>query len=107
MIEHFLVEFKPFILIVAAIPTGLFVRTVGEWFVSWAKQPKEKAKEQKQKKAICAALGNTIGNAHQYCNQMSEYLTGIPFGDEPIDDKLKDAAVQVGKMVVVPTFNRI
>ena len=39
-----LIALKPYILLVFAIATGLFVRTVGQWILDWAKAPSEMAK---------------------------------------------------------------
>ena len=69
-----LISLKPFLLLVVAIPTGLFVRTVGELFVSWAKKPTEDAKKAKEKRAKLLALRASIRNASQYCVQMAGYL---------------------------------
>lgn len=88
------ISLKPFLLVVAAIPTGLFVRTVGEWFVTWVKAPKEKAKEEKRKKAVLASLLHAIGNCQQYCDQM---VGGLPVAN--------GVATQPGIAIVVPTFN--
>lgn len=105
MVDDILIPLKPFILIVVAIPMGLFVRTIGQFFIDWAKEPTERAKKDKHKRDVCFALLNTIGNARQYCEQMHEYLQGVPAAVEGIDAQLLEAARQAGRILVVPTFN--
>jgi hypothetical protein len=100
-----LISLRPFLLLVVAIPTGLFVRTVGELFVTWAKKPTEDAKKAKEKRARLLALRASLGNASQYCKQMAEYLKGVPLGNDTVDEKLKEAAIQAGRMLTIPTFN--
>jgi hypothetical protein len=100
-----LISLKPFLLLVMAIPTGLFVRTVGELFVTWAKKPTEDAKKAKEKRAKLLALRASLGNASQYCEQMAEYLKGVPIENGTVDDNLKRAAIEAGRMLTIPTFN--
>ena len=100
-----LISLKPFLLLVVAIPTGLFVRTVGELFVAWAKKPTEDAKKAKEKRSKLLALRASLGNASQYCKQMAEYLEGVPIENATIDDNLKRAAIEAGIMLTIPTFN--
>ena len=104
-LEAWLIPLKPFVLVVASIPTGLFVRTVGEWFVSWAKRPTERFKEAKLKRSLCLALIHSLSTARRYCEQMLGHLEGVPLHGDILDEKLKGVLIEVGKMLVVPTFN--
>ena len=99
-----LIALKPYILLVFAIATGLFVRTVGQWILDWAKAPSEMAKSRNRKDHIRAALKSTIGNAKQYCEQITGYLEGVPIAVESLDEKLKVAAFEA-RILTLPTFN--
>lgn len=93
------------LVLIGTIWTGMFTRYVGQLLIDWSKQPNEEAKQAKAKKNSLEALRATVGNAKQYCEQMSAYLAGLPYNNEAIDEQLKEAAVTAGKMPIVPTFN--
>lgn len=89
------VNLKWFILLVGAIATGLFVRTMGQWAIDWAKEPNERKKRQDDQRAALEDIKSCLAKAHRHIDQLDHYLSGRAGKDEGEEEGT----------VIIPTFN--
>lgn len=94
-VDSFLVSVKWFILLAGAVATGLFVRTMGQWAIDWAKEPYDNQKREKERIGALKDIKSCLSQASRHIDQLDHYLSGR--GAE-------DGGEEAGT-IIIPTFN--
>lgn len=94
-VDSFVVSVKWFILLAGAVTTGLFVRTMGQWAIDWAKEPYDNQKREKERIGSLKDIKSCLSQASRHIDQLDHFLSGR--GAE-------DGGEEPGT-VIIPTFN--
>lgn len=94
-VDSFLVSVKWFILLAGAVTTGLFVRTMGQWAIDWAKEPYDNQKREKERIGALKDIKSCLSQAGRHIDQLDHYLSGRGAEDEGEEPGT----------ITIPTFN--
>jgi hypothetical protein len=92
-VDSFLMSLKWFILLAGAVTTGLFIRTMGQWAIDWAKEPYDNQKRDKERVSALKDIRSCLSQASLHIGLLDRFLNG------------KGAEGETQATITIPSFN--